>query len=84
VLAARLSVVKFREESVYLHVALAMIGALLIRLFMYPEWEDRYFVPYYGTGLILLLGIESVKFAALRSGNSGGSELSRETNRFDA
>ena len=58
-LACGSSALRFRAGSIYGHVALGMVIALLPRLFLYPLWEDPYFASYFVMGLILFLGARS-------------------------
>jgi len=51
----------FRGEQVYSHLSIAMAIALIGRLILFPNWEDRFFVAYYSMSVICFIGALSLR-----------------------
>jgi len=49
--------VRLRTGSVYSHAAIAFALAVVVRVIMFPEWEDRFYVAYYAMSVICFVAV---------------------------
>jgi hypothetical protein len=49
--------VRLRTGSVYSHAAIAFALAVVARVIMFPNWDDRFFVAYYAMSVICFVAV---------------------------